>query len=153
MTVSDLLRDSILNPESDAAELYKPEGKKEFLYDLFKLITTGGSMCQHEDNWEAYLSTVKARALVCVCAFRVFISFYPRLSASLQPQTMYKQLLSVVKNESGKMSIASVVVKVTNWEADTPLFPGDSPHNSCYVVVDPLKRTVSVVYSAFVPFW
>lgn len=66
---------------------------------------------------------------------------------------MYKQLLSVVKNEAGKMSIASVVAKVRAIDADTPLFPNDSPHHNCFVVIDPLKRTVAVLYNAFVPFW
>ncbi len=66
---------------------------------------------------------------------------------------MYKQLLSVVKNEAGKMSIASVVAQVRAIDADTPLFPGESSHHTCFVIIDPLKRTVVVLYNAFVPFW
>jgi Domain of unknown function (DUF4498) len=58
-----------------------------------------------------------------------------------------------VKSESGKLSIPSVVFRVTGIDADTALFPNDLPHNYCFVIVDPLKRTVSVLYNAFVPFW
>jgi hypothetical protein len=67
---------------------------------------------------------------------------------------MYKNLLSVHKGEGGKLAIGSVVLRVTALEgADTPLFPNDSPHARCYLIVDPSKRTVAVYYNAFIPFW
>lgn len=68
-------------------------------------------------------------------------------------QLMYKQLLTVVKTEGGRLSIQSQVVRVESVTTDGALFPTDLPHNACFVVIDGLKRTATVVYNAFVPFW
>lgn len=59
VTIADLLHDCLLNPESDHADVFSDEEKKEFLYELFKMVVTGGSMCQFDDNWQPYLDTVK----------------------------------------------------------------------------------------------
>lgn len=126
VTVGDLLHDMLLNEESDHSDVYTEAEKSEFLYNLFKTVVTGGSLCQCEDSWDAYLSTTKL---------------------------LYKQLLSVVKNESGRMSVSSLVYKITSIDADAALFPVESPHSVCYAVVDPLKRTVTLLYNAFIPFW
>ncbi len=66
---------------------------------------------------------------------------------------LYKNLLTVHKGEGGKLSIGSVVVQVSSIDADTPLFPNDSPHSRCYLVIDSSKRTVTVFYNAFINFW
>ncbi len=68
-------------------------------------------------------------------------------------QALYKNFLSVHKVEGGKLTIGSVVLRVTALEGSSPLFPNDSPHSRCYLVVDPSKRSVTVFYNAFVPFW
>ncbi len=61
--------------------------------------------------------------------------------------------MSVHKVEGGKLAIGSVVLRVTALEGSSPLFPNDSPHSRCYLVVDPSKRSVVAFYSAFIPFW
>jgi hypothetical protein len=68
-------------------------------------------------------------------------------------QALYKSMLSVYKSDSGKLVVSSVALRVSDIGADTPLFPNDSPHGRCFVVIDSNKRTVSVLYSAFVSFW
>ena len=68
-------------------------------------------------------------------------------------QTLYKNLLTVHKSEGGRLSIGSVVAKVTSLDCDTPLFPNDSPHARCYVIIDNSKRVVTVFYNAFINFW
>ena len=177
VTVSDLLHDMLLNPDSDNLEVYSDEEKQEFLYDLFKSVVTGGSMCQFEDSWDPYLTAVKVRPClcascccsrsccefaslsvrgrVCVCGSvmeRQVLTCCARVCCCAT-QTIYKQLLSVHKNEAGKLVISSVVLKLKSIDADTALFPSDSPYHTCYVVVDPLKRAVTVFYNAFVHFW
>ena len=37
--------------------------------------------------------------------------------------------------------------------APTPIFPTENPHNRCYVLIEPLRKTVTVVYLPFVSFW
>ena len=124
--VADLLRDMLINADSDNAELFSEEDRQEFLFQLFQTLCIGGSMCQYEDSWDRYLAVAKA---------------------------FYKDLVSVHKTDGGKLVVSSVVFAVNKLDCDTPLFPHDNPHNRCLVSVDPARRTVSVFYSAFIPFW
>ena len=71
VTVSDLLKDMLINPESDHAELFSEEERREFLFQLFKMIVTGGSMSQFEDSWGPYLDTVKVRPSDDACCATV----------------------------------------------------------------------------------
>jgi hypothetical protein len=71
-------------------------------------------------------------------------------------KALYKDLLTVSKNAStGAIEVASRAYSVTGLagEGVTRLFPHDSPHNACFVTVDPIARTAHVLYSAWVPFW
>jgi hypothetical protein len=67
VTIADLLHDCLLNPESDHADVFSDEEKQEFLYQLFKMVVTGGSMCQFDDNWQPYLDTVKVSRPLGLC--------------------------------------------------------------------------------------
>jgi hypothetical protein len=67
VTVSDLLRDMLLNEESDHAELFSADEKAEFIYDLFRMVCTGGSMSQYEDDWNPYLTVTKVRDVGHLC--------------------------------------------------------------------------------------
>ena len=48
MQVSDKLRDMLLNPDSDNAELYSPEERHELLFRIFQHLCLGGSVNQFE---------------------------------------------------------------------------------------------------------
>ncbi len=61
---------------------------------------------------------------------------------------LYKELVTVVKDPAGAISVASHVWVVEGWEGAPglpPLFPpGDAAaaHSLCLLFVDPLRRTV-----------
>ena len=84
-------------------------------------------MCQPEENAKVYLDTAKQ---------------------------LYKELVTVRKNKNtGNLVVASIPIAVKNVTGIS-LFPDqDSPHNFCYLVVDPQRRSVKYWSAAFVDFW
>ncbi|MEW5312424.1 MAG: hypothetical protein WDW38_004061 [Sanguina aurantia] len=127
--ISDLLRELILNEDSDNAELYSSEEKCEMLWRVFEHVCLGGPCCQFEDKLEPYLDSVKK---------------------------LYKELLSVHKNTTGALEVASSVYKLTSFTTQSGavnLFPSTSRNNFCYVTVDPARRVCKVWYHGFSTFW
>ncbi|CAH1245430.1 C11orf70 [Branchiostoma lanceolatum] len=121
-TISDEIRKMLLMEESDHYDLYSDVEKEEFLYLLFRHVVLGGGCCQYEDSVDPYLTTVK---------------------------TIYKQLLSVQKDPTTKkLQVISNVFRVTALdEKGNTYYPSedpDHPQNFCYLLVDPLKRHVTV---------
>ena len=100
------------------------------MYQLFKRIITGGSLCQWDDSWSDYLEAARAT---------------------------YKDLLSVRKNpHSGQVEVVSYVYRIhgiRTEDGSNPLFPSGAVHNACFAIVDPLRRHVTVLYLPFIPFW
>ena len=90
-------------------------------------ICIGGSMCQPEDNAKMYLNTAKR---------------------------LYKEFVTVRKNKhDNSLYVASVPIAVHSINGIS-LFPDqNSPHNFCYVIVDPQRRSVKYWSAAFVDFW
>ena len=84
-------------------------------------------MCQPEENAKVYLDTAKQ---------------------------LYKELVTVRKSKNtGNSVVASIPIAVKSVTGIS-LFPDqDSPHNSCYLVVDPQRRSVKYWSAAFVDFW
>ncbi len=84
-------------------------------------------MCQPEENAKVYLDTAKQ---------------------------LYKELVTVRKSKNtGNLVVASIPIAVKNVTGIS-LFPDqDSPHNFCYLVVDPQRRSVKYWSAAFVDFW
>ena len=78
-----------------------------------------------------------------------------------QTKAMYKDLLTVHKKAStGKVEVTSRVFQVSLAPAaaakgqGAPLFPGGVPdHSRCFVVVDPVRRYATAVYSNYKSFW
>eukprot|EP00854_Cymbomonas_tetramitiformis_P022181 gene22181-26743_t len=90
--VSDLLRDMLVNEDSENAAMYSPEERSQLLYRILHHLALGGPMCQFEDELEPYTETAKR---------------------------LYKGLVSVQKNAStGKVEITSVVYAVNSVTAD-----------------------------------
>ncbi len=67
VTVSDMLRDALLNEDSEHADVFSAEERTELIYELFRMVVTGGSMCQYEDYWTPYLDVVKVRLCLFAC--------------------------------------------------------------------------------------
>jgi hypothetical protein len=50
--VGDLLREMLVNEDSENAYMFKENERKEFIYHLFSSFVIGGSLCQPETNIE-----------------------------------------------------------------------------------------------------
>mmetsp|Transcript_2936 Transcript_2936/g.4950 ORF Transcript_2936/g.4950 Transcript_2936/m.4950 type:complete len:263 (+) Transcript_2936:126-914(+) len=127
--VQDMLRDMLLNEDSENVYVYSEEEKKQMLYSLLFHMVLGGPMCQYEDVLEPYVETIKK---------------------------LYKSLLSVQKNAAtGKVEVTSVVYKVAAVQSGDKwsLFPKSSAQNFCYVFVDVARRQCTVWYHAYIPYW
>lgn len=127
-TVQDRLREMLLCDESENAELFSPEDRRQLLHRLLSHLVLGGPMCQYEEELTPYVETVKR---------------------------LYKSLLAVQKNpSSGKVEVTSVVYAVTAVEAENwRLFPKQSRQNFLYVCVDPVRRNCTVWYNAHTSLW
>lgn len=126
VSAADKLRRMLVDEDDEDFCLYDDDEKEEFLFHIFKRLVIGGSMCQWEDQVEPYEKMTKE---------------------------IYRELLRVHKSKrTGKIEVASVVLDVTDIDG-MALFPTESEHNFCYVVVDPIKRCCNVWYHAFVPYW
>jgi len=123
INIQDKLREMLLNPSSDNANLFSENEKKEFLFHLLRLVCRGGSMMQAETEFKNYKEYTKK---------------------------LYKDFITVQRgSSSGKIKITSSVYKV---ESDVDgLFPNASPHNDFFVVID--DRTATIIYKPFAPFW
>merc|ERR1712046_330566 len=87
------------------------------------LLAVGGGMNQYEDVIDPYLETTKA---------------------------LYKDMGTVQKNASGALQVASMAFEITAVAGGSAkLFPRDSPHNFCYVSIDPVARLVKYWYAAW----
>lgn len=97
MQISDELRKLMLSfvddrIESDHADIFSSSEQEEFILKLFGHICLGGSLCQYEDNIEAYLEVTKR---------------------------LYKEMISVVKDPAeNKLVVTSSVYKVSLFNSD-----------------------------------
>ncbi|KAJ3010277.1 hypothetical protein HKX48_007499 [Thoreauomyces humboldtii] len=121
--VADELRRCLIVEEAETYALFGQEEREEFIFHVFKALCLGGKLCQYEDELEPYLNATKL---------------------------IYKDLISVAKDpQTNKLRVSSLVYKVTGLDSSvSPLFPSEHPQNFCYVSIDPMKRTVSLLYHA-----
>ncbi|XP_046326576.2 cilia- and flagella-associated protein 300-like [Haliotis rufescens] len=125
-TIADELRKVLLLEDSDNYDTFSDADRDEFLFRLFKHVCLGGKLCQYEDMVDKYLEFTK---------------------------TLYKDLISVQKNpETKELSIVSNVFSIqAEDEKENMYYPADTLHeqNFSYLVVDPLKRHVTVLFHKF----
>ncbi|CAM9399474.1 unnamed protein product [Hapterophycus canaliculatus] len=152
VTVSDKLRELLVNPESENADVFSSDQQEELLFHVFRALSVGGGVCQPDDSLEPYIAAAKA---------------------------LYKDLVSVQKNPStGKLEIAPckayrVTASITRNSVprggsglgggedagfpqarkETGSSSGPSPHSACLVVVDVSKKRASVLRKEFRSFW
>jgi len=126
VTSGDLVREMLLNEDSEHFFIYDDDEREELLFHVFKSLAIGGSMCQWEDAIAPYEKMAK---------------------------NVYRDLLTVHKSKStGKIECSTVVIRVLDADGFS-LFPHTSDHNICYLAIDSLKSTVTIWYHAFVPYW
>lgn len=127
-TASDLLREMLVNPDSENRDVFLEDGEQdEFLFQLFRALVIGGPMSQSDETIQPYEAATRA---------------------------LYKALVSVKKNAADRTVIdVTSHVYAAQMPSRAPLFPSPSPLHSCFVVVDPKKRWLTVWYHPFIPFW
>merc|ERR1719261_104808 len=97
---------------------FSSEQRSEFIYHLLRLLCVGGSMHQREEYSTQYFDTTRK---------------------------LYKDLMTVHKSaKTGNIEITSRVFQLVP-SAPSPLFPNDTPHHRCYLIVDPLKRYATLL--------
>eukprot|EP01031_Cornospumella_fuschlensis_P025862 gene25862-31230_t len=128
VTVGDLLREMLVNENSENSCVFKESEKQELIYQLFRIFAIGGELCQPEIEVERYLTITKA---------------------------VYKDIVTVFRDSKTKMvQVSGKAFKVTNVPG-LELFPENpsSSQNVCIAIVDPMKRLVSVVKNTRKRFW
>lgn len=131
-TASDLLKDMLVNPESENAHVFCEDSEQnEFLFQLLKALVIGGSMCQSDEAFAPY---------------------------EVMAKQLYKALMSVKKSASDRSSVqvTSLVYAVGGGDggnSDKGVFASASRFSSCFVVLDPRKRWLTVWHNEFKPFW
>lgn len=125
-SVSDLLREMLVNPDSQHSDLFSPvNDQNELFFKIFRALVIGGPLCQSDDKLQPYENATQA---------------------------LYKALVSVKKNAADKSAI-DVTSHAYAVDRSSALFKNDSPFHSCFVIVDPKKRWLTVWYHQYVPFW
>lgn len=121
---SDRLRVALLDEASEDYGLFSPADRAELLVRAFRHLAVGGGLCQYDDSVADLLDSTKA---------------------------VYRDLVRVHRrDDSGALEVRSLVVQVLGV-AGQSLWPRPSPHNFCYVAVDPLHRHATIWYGAFTP--
>ena len=71
----------------------------------------------------------------------------------LQDNNILQPLNKPKNKNTNALYVASVPIAINNITGIN-LFPdADSPHNFCYLIVDPQRRAVKYWSAAFVDFW
>lgn len=121
--IADMLAEQLFEQKNaKMSENTFGKGRFELLLHLMKVFMIGGGvMNQYEDDFTVYSEFIKK---------------------------MYKCVVSVRKNPlSGELEVVSSAVDCSAFQF---LFPGNrSRLNTCYIVIDPIKKIVTCLYNSF----
>ncbi|KAJ1412979.1 hypothetical protein B484DRAFT_173231 [Ochromonadaceae sp. CCMP2298] len=128
LTVGDTLREMLANSCSERADLFSTDEQAELIFQLFKIVAVGGTLCQTESTVDRYLDITR---------------------------DIYKELVTIYKDSKTETVQFAGRAYVLQSAKNLTLFPDnpESPHNRLLLLVDPLKKTVTVVKNSFKPFW
>ena len=116
----------ILNDESDVAHVYSDQDKKQFIFQLFKLLVIGGPLNQSDARIDRYLDMTKK---------------------------LYKELLTVYKDsDTHQIKAVNKVYLVHSVEGGC-LHSTENELNTFIVDIDPVKKTVTLLKMTFKSFW
>lgn len=57
--INDLLKDLLINSNSENRDLYSTDDRKQFIFQLFKILVLGGNMNQSDTKTDRYLELTK----------------------------------------------------------------------------------------------
>lgn len=60
VSVSDKLRELLVNPDSEYADVFSADQQAELLFHVFRALSVGGGVCQPDERLEPYLVATKA---------------------------------------------------------------------------------------------
>ena len=123
--VNDLLRDVLINTDSDNFSLFSEDDKQQYIYQLFAMLVLGGAMCQSDVKTERYLNMTKG---------------------------LYEDTLTVYKDNEGKVVVSGKVFRVRAI-GGARIFSSDSILNGMIVLIDPLKKYITVIKKDVKGFW
>lgn len=124
--IHNLCREAIMMEESELYDAFSVKDRKEFLFRIFSHVLFGGAQNQYEDHVEEYFKVTKE---------------------------IYKDLLTVRRNDSGDVEVASLVYEIMSFGEGGRVFGHDNPTNFCYVILDPIMRHITVWYFGYKPIW
>ncbi|KAJ1636176.1 hypothetical protein T492DRAFT_961007 [Pavlovales sp. CCMP2436] len=126
LIASDRLRLMLLDDESDEYALYSAAERDELLFRALLHLAVGGGICQYEDGIDALLDSAKA---------------------------LYRDLVRVHKNGAGQLEVGSWTYRIDALESPKGggLWPRESPHNFCYLAIDPVRRHAVLWSNAYLP--
>merc|ERR1719456_336776 len=104
--INSLVREAIMVEESELYDAFSAKERNELLFHIFSHVVFGGASNQYEDHVEEYFKVTKA---------------------------IYKDLLSVRKNDAGEVEVVSWVYKILSLGQGGSMFPKDHPTNFCYI--------------------
>lgn len=121
--INDHVRDVLINPESEHADLFSEADRLEFLFFIFTVLCVGGSMCQPDETWQPYLETTKA---------------------------LYRELVKVHKTAAtGDIEVSSVVVMLKGRGLVNPA----SPFSFACLIIDPKLKHATIWRWERKSFW
>lgn len=127
IVVSDKLREMLLNAESENISIYSEEERNEIIFKLFRLFVVGGSLAQPDGTTERYLDITKA---------------------------FYKELITVYRDATTEeVKISGRVYQIEKVNGLSLFQDIDSVHNFFMLIIDPLKRIVTVLKYTHKSFW
>lgn len=127
ISVGDKIRELLLNEDSENTYLFNTEDKKQFIYAIFKLFAVGGAMCQPDVVIDRYLEMTKS---------------------------FYREAITVYKDsKTGEVKLSGRVYSIKQIAGLNLFTHPQSSHNAFYVIVDPLKKQITVIKYDYKPYW
>jgi hypothetical protein len=107
--------------------LFGDNDRNQYIFNLFKLLVVGGSLCQPDTSIDRYLNMTKG---------------------------LYKDTLTVYKQaKNDEIAIAGKVFNIKEVGGLTLFNDPNSPHNILYLVVDPMKKHIVAIKFDYKSFW
>lgn len=173
--IGDLLREVLVNENSENSCVFSESDKSELIYAIFKIFAVGGSLCQPETTIARYLEMTKAfyKDILTVYkdsktndikvsgrAYRIKsvdgLTMFPGKSHYLQlPWFMSNNLqLPLFSNdfppfdESLMSTLFFLLFSGTFFSSEE-----ENMHNELILLIDPMKKYVTAIKNTYRPYW
>jgi hypothetical protein len=122
----------------------------ELIYQIFRIFAIGGNLCQPDTTIERYLAITKA-------VYKELVTVFKYVSPSTNPYTCALLLTNYYYCRDSTTLAVKVSGKAYSIRAvpGLTLFPAnpESSWNAFILIVDPLKKTISILKNTYKKFW